>query len=295
MLSRAQANLPGKGSGRRLYRDEVKPRAATNATMIALALLKLRMEGRLQTLVNARVDWPGVSVLVEVEEQGPTALAGRGEVRWRPGTAGEQVRWKWLDISESDPWTGKFLVRGGGKEQRVVSADLAWNKRQSVALSGLERLEEITWQEGVLSMENCLSLYLPWQESQSAPNLEDAWARFGPQLSFLYVRDGSVDWDEEQRRDLSRFLRGLALHGAWAGLAGRRIAESVLSLLGGDEPDCQTAAGMIARAKDVEMVVHWWPVQNRVWRLLSAGGEVPGLEALAWLLGFSDDAGKGRK
>ncbi|WP_461208498.1 DUF3536 domain-containing protein [Desulfocurvus sp. DL9XJH121] len=279
--SNATRRNPGGLAGDELFRAQVLARRETRASLTAQALLMVwaRNRGKLQS-DPASVAWPGVSVDLEFgpPDEGHTAT-GKAVIRDAAHPAGAQTDFQWKPASGTSVLGGKFRCDGDG--DWLDAEDLAWGKRQAVALAWAEAAEAEAWERDLLAMQTGADLFLDRAQAQEDQNQAERWARFGPALAWMWISG------QAHGELLEAFLRRhAAAHGACAGLAAR-VAARALDILAAPTPDWDALEAMIARARDLCPDLDWWAVQNRAWTLLP---QDPEAGRAARLLGFSSEA-----
>jgi len=287
ILERAVSNGPDKQNGRELFASQVLPRRETPQSLIAQALLTQEAQSR-GLDEPAAISWPRVSVRLTLEsspEEGP--VSGKAVITQALDSEDADFVWQWEKSKSANPLECRFKVVPGkdtaspAKEDFWFSPhDLAWNKRQALALTFVRGAENELWERRQSLAETALHLFLPWAESQETQNLCGVWGCLWPALAWRWV-EGSLREDPKEH-DLVRFLKEYKDRPEPAGTC-TRVEQKILQSLQKDSPKLENALGMVERALEIGLPFDWWPVQNRLWKI---GLDKPEAKKLAGLLGF---------
>ena len=125
--------------GDELYRTLARPRRETRTTLAAQALLTLwaRTHGEYAQAKDMEVVWPGARVAIQFgpRDVGNTAT-GEAVVTDAATPGGQRLAFQWQPAPETGVLGGRFRTDDGG--EWFSATDLAWGKRQAIALAWAE-------------------------------------------------------------------------------------------------------------------------------------------------------------
>ncbi|MDY7001801.1 MAG: DUF3536 domain-containing protein, partial [Thermodesulfobacteriota bacterium] len=292
ILERAVSNGPEGRNGRELFASQVLPRRETPQSLIAQALLTQEAQSRGMD-EPAEISWPGVNVRLTLEsspEEGP--VSGKAVITQTLDLESIDFVWQWEKSKSDDPFASRFKVvpekdaASPAKEDLWFSpGELAWNKRQALALAWVRGAEEELWERRQALAKTALHMFLPWTESQETQNLCWMWGCLWPAWAWLWAK-GTLREDPREQ-DLVRFLKEYQTGRPDPATACARVEREIVQSLSPDDPKLQDAVGMVQRAREIGLSFDWWPLQNRLWEI---GLDTPKARELAGLLGFQTDA-----
>ncbi|BBD08963.1 DUF3536 domain-containing protein [Desulfovibrio ferrophilus] len=270
---------PGGLRGDELFLSEVLTRRETPVSLMAQALLMAWGDSLGDfNQKNIQIHWPEITVSLTFKEQGEAHTAsGTASFEFAGGEISRESIWYWKPASGTKVLQGRFRIE---EEKDWFPADaLPWGKRQALVLAWAKAAEENGWERDLLLMQTGRDLFLPLAESQNNQNQARSWGRFRPALAWSWITSPGDDDDL-----LEAFLKATEMDSDGREALQRRLQNHLLSLLELDTPDLNTAEQVLRRSQDICPGLDFWPVQNRIWLLLS---DTPEAKPLAQLLGIA--------
>lgn len=283
MLEEAESNLEKIGTGRDIWETRVLPRRFTPGVLAAhgLALLKVRDRVPAGPGAKAQISWPGISLdFKRLSKAKAEPVQGVMEVTRHPGMGTAEHKWT-LTSGNDGPLLDLVSIEGtDGPPSRA--ADLAWNKRQAVAVAALQHAEEKSCAYEAFSTRFLPQLYQAFEEDQEFQTFDPAWSNVWASLAWHYVQGRAAA--PENREYLVDFLKSWSPRHPAAPCVAEHVVESVLTLLDQAPPPWEEIKSRILRCRDIRLDVVWWRVQNRVWAM---NGETLKHNPAAEVLGFA--------
>lgn len=266
-------------NGDNIYATLARPRRENCTTLVAQALLTLwaRTHGDYTMADELTVSWPGAQVAIEFgpRDAGHTAT-GEAIVTDAANPGGKRIAWEWKPAQGTNVLSGQF--RTGDGQDWFSAADLAWGKRQAIALAWAETARDKAWTANMLAMQTGRDLFLERAQSQETQNRVDLWEPFRPVLAWMWIT-GEVGGEL-----LEAFLKTDAMDSATRADLAKRVATHMLDALAAPSPDWDALEAQAHRVATLCPGMDWWPIQNRLHALLPTTSEAA---RLARTIGFS--------
>lgn len=283
-MSSAQSNPttehPAGLGGDELFLGQVLPRRETPASLIIQALLTLwaRTPGDFP-LEPTEILWPNVHVGLHFEPFAKeNTVVGTATLSDAAHPGGKTVEFEFTFDPGGNPLESSVRCSGGGSW--FNARDLAWSKRQALALTWARAVAAKAWKQDLVYLETGRHLILDFTVYQHDQNLATIWGPACPALAWMWITGKAHGWA----------IKTFLLNHAKAYGTKARIQEYVtaraLQLIDGETPDWEALAEVVTKGKEICPDLEWWDVQNRVWELEPKAG--PGQNA-AKLLGFCCD------
>lgn len=290
-LGQAQANFPGKGTGRDIYLTEVLPKRESPASITLQTVLKRYAAAPGGLPQDGVISWPGVSARLTVDSEAVEggAIAGNIHITWGYDLEEESFEWRLDQAGVKNPFAWRVDVKPVGAKGKkgagfAVAEALPWNKRQDIALAFSKAAQERNWRQQVTDMHPAAHMFLPWQEGQSTQNMIGTWVQGWQALAWWYVLGedfGGVTQKGRTRDAMLPFLKECKQNDCVSLELPERLVNFLLPLLEHKQPPWSKLCKTVERILELELDVDWRPFVNKLWEHdLSKAG--PG--ALAALL-----------
>jgi hypothetical protein len=278
ILETAESNVPFFGNAAEVWRQAVKPRRESEASLVAQALVTLWGQDRLpEAGASAQAVWPGASVAITAED----SSKGTASISWAWESGVDQVDWAWSPPAGGDLLATPVTVDGRDGRTVFIPRELPVNKRQALADSFALRASDALWQQSLGLVGLGANLITEIQEAQSTMNLASRWAGMWAPLAWAYV--WGLDLSPKQRELLLAFLRQCGGCGFERTGLMERVNERAQAQAGSPAPDWDELSRMVGRVRELGLPEDWWGVQNLIWDRKLYEGEG---QAFAQLLGF---------
>ena len=300
-LERAVSNMPEKGSGKDIFAKEVAPRQESPAGLIFQAISRAWADGRIRPgrMAKSRnasefnVRWPEIAVHLELRETS-SQTEGSAELFWRHTNTPAVYDWRleWSDPAASNAAPQKLTVffrdapgSSGGRSLKssISFGELAWNKRQAIAIEYMAFGAQALWREEQQRVMAGGVLFQNWQEAQySQPRAWD-WLSMWAGLAFGWIT-GAIKPSPEAEADFIRFVREAKPSPPPPVYLQKKLEEVLLLRLGrnpedyadggigkeivsGASFDAEGASAMLTRLNRLGIKLDLFPAQSVLWEM----------------------------
>ncbi|NDV24415.1 DUF3536 domain-containing protein [Desulfovibrio sp. JC022] len=274
----ARSNEERYGSTVDLWSSKIKPQSETPGSLIGQALARLYVEGVLpQPGEEGRIEWPGVSVLVRTNDSSLVVARGEAEIKWHLESELRTYGWKWEKGERV--LTGSVEVSlPGGQIEHYPLTEISWKKKQSLALTWVNRFAQKSWETQILNTGCGPVLFNEFEDYQTSQTWAPRWRKLWPGLAWSYIFSG-----DNVSKDFLLFMKEVGHDHADVDYFIEQLAKQLCVMLHNDLTLWDSIRGVIERARKINLPVDLWRLQNCYWDKILLGENDP---ELAKMIGF---------
>lgn len=279
IIGEARSNEDRYGSGADLWKNRIKPQSETPGSLISQALVRLYVEDAFPLNgEQGRIEWPGVSVTVSTSDISLVMGRGEAEIQWNLESEVRIYQWKWKRGERV--MTGELEISGpGGYHENFRQADVSWKKKQSLALSWVNRVSKGVWEAEVANTGCGPTLFGEFEDYQSSQTWASKWKEVWSGLVWSYIFSG-----DDVSEDCLSFMKENGRNHPDMGYLVEQISIKLCSVLHEDITLWNSINGVIFRAGKLDLPIDLWKLQNCYWEKVLKGQEN---SELAAMLGFA--------
>lgn len=266
VISEASSNEERYGSGADLWESKVKTQSETPVSLIGQALVRLYVEDAFPMPgEEGRIEWPGVSVIINVDDTSLVVSRGEASIRWNLESEVKTYSWKW---NRGDRVMGGSVevTDSSGHDEKMILGDISWKKKQSLSLAWVDRIARENWDAKVQNTGCGPVLFNRYEDYQTEQTWSGKWREIWTGLAWQFLFS-----DDEVSEDFTHFMKETGRDHPDMDYFVDKLSATLCRMLNDDLMQRENIRNAISRSKIIDLPLDLWKLQNCYWEKVLKG------------------------